>query len=576
MSDLNAAPSRIKDLWHACREVLTSFGTSLHKWFVLATIVGVITGFGVAGASLIAEHYFESRVLAAGSIWIFLFIPVLGLGVAALVIRYLTPDRNPDTTEAFLENYHSPGEYLGWRSLPAKIAAAVFTVGSGGSMGFEGPSIYLGAVTGSEAQQLSHKQFRGDESKVMTVAGAAAGLSAIFRAPLTGVMFSIEGPYMFDLVRFAVAPALVASAASYLVYTAIRGTTPFFQVEGFASVRAVELLGAVVIGVASALAMRLFLWIIKITGGVFKPLPVWLRVVIGGFLLSALAVISFELTGSPITLGEGVRGAQRFLVGDISSPFMGIVPLLVLLVVMKMIATAATMKAGGVGGVFFPLSFIGAGLGAAFHAILPAGDPSLYPVVGIAAMISAAFRAPLTGAAFVAETTGATSFLIPGLLAAAAATSLMGKKSVSGVQVEHERSVVTASRRIPLSQMIDKSATPRVVAPEMSLTEYAAGGWTEPALVEDGDDVVGLMDEDCLFKCRLQDRDTTTVRDVMDAKPVRLDATTALRDAASQLLRKQKRYAVVFADGEPLGFVSDTQILQRQEGRLIADGSDMD
>ncbi len=558
------------------RDVFESFTTSLQKWFILAAILGAIAGMGVAGAALIGEQFLEGAVLDSRIIWVFLFTPAAGLLIAKAVITWLTPDRSTATTEAFIGDYHSPDTSLGWRSIPGKFIAAIATIGSGGSLGFEGPSIYFGAATGSTEQAQFANTFGKDESKVLTVAGAAAGLSAIFRAPLTGVLFAVEGPYMFDLVRFAVAPSLIASATSYFVYTSIRGSEPFFAVSQGFVLDYRQLLAAIALGIVCAVVTRALLYVLSGARWIAEKLNPWVVPVVAGLVIGILGLVSYWMVGVPLTLGEGVRGARSFVDSSIytNMPSLGFV--IMALVAMKIMATAATAKGGGVGGFFFPLSFIGAGIGAFFHLLFPLGDASFFPVIGIAAMISAAFRAPLTAVAFIAETTGTTSYLIPGLIAAAAANSLMGKKSISEVQADHRSTVTTLVRRIPVARMLAQAGKPRIVAAGTSLHDYASGPVQRPAVVMDDDKIEGLMTKDCLFACRLEDRRDASIGDVMDKNPLVFDERTPLREVVGALVDNDKFCAIVTQHGKPVGVVTGHEILQRQERTAAAVGTDMD
>ena len=110
--------------------------------------------------------------------------------------------------------------------LPAKLMAGMATIGLGGSMGLEGPSVYAGATVGHSTQGLFGRWLRREETKMLLTAGAAAGIAAVFKTPATGVIFALEAPYRDDVARRALLPALLASASGYLVYVAALGTDP--------------------------------------------------------------------------------------------------------------------------------------------------------------------------------------------------------------------------------------------------------------------------------------------------------------------------------------------------------------
>jgi CIC family chloride channel protein len=290
-------------------------------------------------------------------------------------------------------------------------------------MGLEGPSIYLGAVIGDITQRIFGADFDRREARVLLVAGAAAGISAIFKAPVTGIIFALEVPYRDDLARDALIPAMFASATSYLVFAAAVGTTPFFPLQA-APLRLVDLGGSLVVGVGCGLAARLFLVVQRATGRVMKPLAPWARALAAGAVLAAVGSVALVLFHLPLPLGPGYNGILRSARGDLG-PW-----LLLALLALKIASTSATAAGNGVGGLFFPSVMMGAAAGGALGHLVP-GPPSLFAVVGIAAFLGGAYKVPLAGVAFVAETTGAVGYIIPGLLAAALGYLVSGDASLS-------------------------------------------------------------------------------------------------------------------------------------------------
>src|SRR3546814_9807665 len=111
------------------------------------------------------------------------------------------------------------------------MLASIATRGAGGPMGYEGPSIYAGAATGSLLHRRLSRWFSVEDTKVLLVAGAAAGVAAIFKAPVTGIVFALEVPYQDDLARRMLLPAAISAAASYVTFAAFIGTEPILPVD---------------------------------------------------------------------------------------------------------------------------------------------------------------------------------------------------------------------------------------------------------------------------------------------------------------------------------------------------------
>ncbi len=158
-------------------------------------------------------------------LWIPAVAPLVGLTVAAMSLRMLGPRSSPATADEYLHAFHSPDHALGVRPLLSRMIAAIATLGSGAPMGLEGPSTYLGASLGDVLPRRFPRLFSVQNRRVLLVAGAAAGVAAILKAPATGAVFALEVPYQDDLARRMLGPALVASATGYLAFVAIHGTT---------------------------------------------------------------------------------------------------------------------------------------------------------------------------------------------------------------------------------------------------------------------------------------------------------------------------------------------------------------
>ncbi len=137
------------------------------------------------------------------------------------------------------------------RPLPFKLIGALATLGTGGAMGLEGTSILLGGTIGSVATTRLRRFLTGNNAKVLMVAGAAAGVAAIFKAPATGAIFAIEVPYRDDFGRKLLLPSLVGAATGYLALAVVDGTTRLFPVHGSPSFDLRDLGGAIAIGLAA-------------------------------------------------------------------------------------------------------------------------------------------------------------------------------------------------------------------------------------------------------------------------------------------------------------------------------------
>ena len=396
---------------------------------LVAALTGVVTGLAVRGFEYVVEHAYEEVLHAP--LWAAAIAPALGLFLAAIILRVGGGGASPATSDEYLRAFHDPAYRLRPRYLGARIAAAITTLGSGGALGLEGPSLYGGSAIGSLIQRKLPAPFRGADHRTLLVAGAAAGVAAIFKAPATGAIFALEVPYRDDLARRMLLPALVASASGYLTFVTLSNTTPLLSVGefGIPSFQLIDLLGALLVGAACAIGARSFAKLMRIAKGFsLRGLP--LRLTISSTLLVGLFFLSRELTGLPLSLGAGYEVFREwlFIENDIA------IWLLVAVFVIRSVASAATAAGGGVGGVFIPLVVGGGIVGRTIAEVIHPDRAQLYTLLGIAAFLGAGYRVPLAAVMFVAETTGRPNFVVPALFAAVAAELVMGDQSITAFQ----------------------------------------------------------------------------------------------------------------------------------------------
>jgi chloride channel protein, CIC family len=410
----------------AKRAVVAAFAVRSRQVLVFAAIAGALTGLGVAlFETIVVEVIFDG--LLDLPLWALAAMPTIGLVVAALSLRLLGPV-SPGTTDAYLKAFHDPAQGLSLRHVPARMLAAIGTLGFGGAMGLEGPSLYLGASIGAEIQARFHRLFRSVDHRVLMVAGAAAGVAAIFKAPATGAVFALEVPYQDDFARKMLLPALVAAASGYLAFVAIHGTASLIPSHGSPALSAGDLIGSIVLGLAGGLVARMFAALLRRAKTITTSAGIWVRVAVSGAVLALIVWIGDLLAHEPVTIGVGYHTITWAL-----EPRRAVWILLAVLL-LRCLATAATVTGGGVGGLFIPLVVTGALLGRAAGAIVPGLDDHLALIVGVAAVLGAGYRVPLAAVVFVAEATGRPGFIVPALLAAVAADLMMGSRSVTTYQ----------------------------------------------------------------------------------------------------------------------------------------------
>ncbi len=347
--------------------------------------------------------------------WHLLLLPLIPMAGMALLIplSLLFPGEvNGYGFTRFLRKVNLEGGIIRLRTIFLKILSTSLTIGSGCSAGVEGPIAQVGGALGS----LVGQSFRvsGNRMKVYIAAGCAGGVAAMFNAPIAGVFFAAEIVLLGTYEISSFSALVISSAMATVVSRAHYGASPAFPIPDYHLVNPVVeiplyILMGVLIGVIAVFHIRIF-YALRDRFTAFRLHP-QLKPILGGFLVGTMA-ISF-----PQIMGDGYGYLEEVLSGN------GLLTTMVLLIFMKILATAITLGSGGAGGVFAPALFIGGMVGGSFggiaHFLLPelTADPGAYAAVGIGAFLAATTHSPLTAIFLLFEMTGNYLIIIPIMLA---------------------------------------------------------------------------------------------------------------------------------------------------------------
>ena len=390
----------------------------------LAAVIGCVTGlvavafhFGLCSAM---EWVRMPWTLGMLPWWAFAVVPALGGLLVGLFIHKVA--RAPETagqgTDKMIYSFHHQGGNVRARVAPVKFLASIVTLSTGGSAGYEGPISQMGSGIASMICKFFKmpRMMRGQ----FLLAGTAAGLGAIFKAPLAGALTSVEMLYREDFESNAFATSIVSSVVAFTVYIAFVGTEPIIGgVAAFPFTNGVELFACALLGVLCFPFSYLYVRCYYASENRFRKwaVPVWLKPAIGGVSISLLVLAYPEVSGG------GFEYIKSLMAGLVPHSAWGVL-LLLGIVLAKIVATALTVGSGGSGGVFGPSLFIGGVVGAMFagmcELLLPGvvRMPEMFILVGMAAFFAGATKAPIAGVVMVCEMTGSYS-LLPGLLIAA-------------------------------------------------------------------------------------------------------------------------------------------------------------
>jgi chloride channel protein, CIC family len=377
---------------------------------VLSLIIGALVGLVVVAFILLTGRLAARLYPAGGSPVRRALVPVFGSLVTGFVLFRWFPDARgsgiPQTKTALFLREGS----IRLRTVLGKFFLCSASLASGISLGREGPAVQIGSGIASViARRLGlSKQY----VKALVPVGSAAALAAAFNTPIAAVLFSLE-EIMGDLHAPILGSVVLSSATSWMVLHLILGDEPLFHVSPYHLVNPLELLMYVALGVVGGLGSVLFVKLLLRLRRKFLELPrrtAWVQPVAGGLTVGLMGYFI------PQVLGVGYDQVDRVLAGDL------VLRTVVILALLKIVATAMCYASGNAGGIFGPSLFIGAMLGAAVgslaHLIMPGytAGPGAYALVGMGTAFAGIIRAPLTSVIMIFELTRDYSIIVPLML----------------------------------------------------------------------------------------------------------------------------------------------------------------
>ncbi len=397
----------------------------ISRSFILWAFLGLFGGI-VAGLYWVVLEFLTDEIAFLQG-W--LVIPVMAIaGLSAGLIIHFIGD--PGEIDLIVNNIRFNKGRLDPKNNPSMILSSLICVASGGSLGPEAPLIQ---VTGSLGSWLG-KIFRlkGERLRSLSIAGMAAGFTALFGAPLGGSLFSVEILHYKHAVEYykAVIPALVASSFSYIVFALIihLGLGPIWFLPTYEYGSIFDFGYAVLFAILAAIVGWVFIYCTKFFKSAFEKskLPIYFKTLIGGLILG---IISFYF---PLTRYFGHRELNELLTGNLS------VKILLAILAFKIIAIAVTVTSGWRGGFIIPLFFVGTTLGLILHYIFPVISLSLTVISCMAAVNACVTRTPMSTAILLSTLTG-FNYIIPILFASLTGYFLAPKLPFISSQMEIEK-----------------------------------------------------------------------------------------------------------------------------------------
>ena len=546
---------------------------------LLALALGLVTGVGaVLFRDLInllhnlffngqVSLHYDANLFTAPSRWgaWILLAPVIGgLIVTFIVTRFAPEAKGHGVPEVMDAIYHKEGVIRPRVALVKSLASAV-AIGSGSSVGREGPIIQIGSALGSTLGQLV--TMPPAQRIALVAAGAGAGIAATFNTPIGGVMFAIE-LMLPEMSVSTFLPVAIATGAATFVGRWFFGSQPAFLVPEMQPLAAnlgaaMQLLLYTVLGATTGVLAAAFIRGLHLAEDAFDRIRNrYLRHVIGMTLVGALMLALFSTLGQYFVDGVGYATIESILTGQLAA-----FGLLALLVACKFVATSASLGSGSSGGIFSPSLFMGATLGAAFASALNAlGSPvelsiPAFAMVGMGAMVGGGTGAVMTAVTMTFEMTRDYDIVMPMILAVASSVGvrrLLSRENIYTLKLMRRGRGIPKARHANMflvrfaREVMDPDVL--VLPGEKSfdefLREHAAEGQLKHVVVTRGDKLFGVIRVNVGLRRGLTGTETgATLADVANRAFTIVDEGSVAYDVIDRIWRKNAIMAVVIGDG---------------------------
>jgi chloride channel protein, CIC family len=373
----------------------------------LTLIIGAVVGSTIVLFMVCTDRMHQLFFGPATPVWLRPLVPALAALLTGYAIQRFFPDARgsgiPQTKAALVAG----GGFISLRTALGKFLCCSFSLGSGIALGREGPSVQIGAGIASVVARKSG--LTKEDVQSLVPVGAAAALAAAFNTPMAGVLFTLE-ELLGDLNARLLGSVVIGAAASWMVLHLFLGDSPLFHVPAYTLVHPSEFLFYAVLGVLGGCVSAAFSFILLRLRTYYRRLPKWSGVfqpATGGLSAGLLALWSAEV------LGAGYGAVELALHGRISGTDM------LILLVLKLLATTLCYSSGNAGGIFGPSLFLGAMLGGSagslVHAWFPAttGPAGAYALVGMGTTFAGIIRSPITSVVMIFELTRDYNIIVP-------------------------------------------------------------------------------------------------------------------------------------------------------------------
>ena len=561
---------------------------------ILSILVGLLSGFAaviIKNTVRFTQRMVNTLVSQEVHNYIYFALPVIGILIVVLVSNYLIRAKVRHGIPNVLYSISKQKGKIRNHNLYSSVVTSSLTVGFGGSVGLEGPTVATGTAWGSWLAKIFRLNYK---NTILMLACACAGaMAAIFKAPIAAIVFSVE-VIMIDLTVFSLVPLLLSSATAVVTSYFFLGQDVLYPFDVKQAFEMADLPYYILLGIMAGFVSVYFTRMYMFIGELFDKLKnSKIRLVTGGIGLGILIFLF------PSLYGEGYEAINDCLAGDLEylfnnslfysfkEDFWAVLILLGMVILLKIIATSLTFGAGGVGGIFAPTLFMGVNTGMLFAQIVNITgirqiNTNNFALIGMAGMIAGVLHAPLTGIFLIADISGGYQLFVPLMITATFAYLIVRSftpNSVYHIQLARRKELLTHNKDANVLQMMEVreliETDFEILSPDATLRDLTKAISRNhrnlfPVVDADGN-MVGMLKMDdvreMIFKHELYD--TVKISDLMYMPAYSIDPNDSMEVVTNKFESSGRYNLAVIENGKYKGFLSRAKVFTRYRKQII-------
>jgi CIC family chloride channel protein len=559
----------------------------------LSVVIGFLSGLAAVIIKN-AVHFIKDLLIAGFNIEfnhiLYIFYPIIGIVITVIFIKFILRQYVGDGVPSVLYAISKTKGILKRHNMFSSMISSSITVGFGGSVGLEGPTVATGAAIGSNISKFLHLNYK--QTITLLAVASAAAMSAIFKSPIAAIVFAVE-VIMLDLTIASLIPLLLASVTAALTSYFFLGMDVLYPFEISEKFRMQDIGLYILLGIVTGLGSLYFTKIYMYFQEFFSGINKWyIRLLIGSSLLGILIYIF------PSLYGEGYEATNSCLQGSTKTLFdnslfysfkeniSAVFILLVVIILMKVVATSLTFGAGGIGGIFAPTLFSGAHIGLLFAIFInyigfgPISETN-FALVGMAGMIAGVIHAPLTAIFLIAEISQGYELFMPLMITAVISfitIRFFEPNSVYTIQLAKSGELMTHHHDKNVLAMLDFK---KLVETNFSTVHVEATLGDLVEVIENSNrNIFPVVDDDGIFHGHVildnvrhkmfkpEIYNSTTVGDLMITPKFTVKHEDTIEEIAQKFKESGKYNLPVIENGKYMGYISKANLFGAYREKL--------